>query len=663
MTSMPGRFAVSLLLAGVLVPWAAAQAPTAGHRDVGAILQGHYDAAERFQSQGKLQQAAAEYRLFLGDALTELALGEAGLGDYAKAAPYFDTALALEPNSPELRLDYARAAMDFGDLDHARTLARQLLREEAGNPAGLAAAHEIMGRTLLRMNEDQQARTELEAAMSLKPNFADAYNLAIACLDMDDDQCADRLFTSLEATYGDTPQIHMELGRAWGESDFQPRAEVEFKKVIAEDPKFPEAHYCLAATYLEENVPSKVPLAEKELTEELTVTPNDFLTYAALGKLAVVQQNYAAAAKYLSRAIELNPKSPDAWLYQGQMQYNQQQWAQAEHSLRQAIQLTADPSRNHYQIQKACYLLGRILMREGKEKDAAAQMQMAQKYMQSDLSRDKSRLTGMQGQTQQGMGGSQTTLALRDNTVNADPAAVQRLAAFQEQVAPAIADSYNNLGVIAASVRDFSAATSWFQSAAEWNPAMPGLNYNWGRAAFAAGRFGDALMPLESYLNAHPDDTHMRAALGISDYMIQDYHGCVTTLQPLAGQMDSIPQVALIYADSLVRTGQIATGIQRLTGLEKAHQDVGSVHLALGDAYLAAGKASDAVPEFESAVRLEPRNPAYHRELARAYMAAGRTADAAREKRAWQSLQPRSPAGSGASGAPPAGSAASPSPN
>jgi tetratricopeptide (TPR) repeat protein len=649
------RFAASLLLAGLFVPCAAGQAPATGKRDVGAILQRHYDAAERFRSQGKLPQAAAEYRLFVGDALTELALGEAQLGGYSRAAPWFDEALALEPNSPRLRLDYAQAAMDFGDFDHARNLARELLQEEAGNPKGMAAAHEVLGRTLLRMNEDQKARTELEAAMALNPDFPEAYNLAIACLDMDDDKCADRLFTSLETTYGDTPQIHMEFGRAWGESDFQPRAEAEFKKVIAEDPKFPEAHYCLAATYLEENVPAKVPLAEKELREELAITPNDFLTWAALGKLAVVQQRYVQAAKYLSRAIQLNPKSPDAWLYQGQMQYNQQQWAPAEKSLRQAIQLTTDPSRNHYQIQKAYYLLGRILMREGRQKEASAQMQIAQAYLQRDLSRDKNRLTGMQGRSQQGMGSSPTTLTLKDTTVNADPAAVRRLADFQKQIAPAIADSYNNLGVIAASSQDFSTAASWFQSAAEWNPSMPGLNYNWGRAAYAAERFGDAVMPLTAYLKAHPDDTHIREALGVSEYMVQDYRGCVSTLRPLAGQMDSAPQVALLYANALVKTSQTQEGLQRLTALEKAHPDMGSVHFALGEAWLAAGKASDAISEFEFAVRLDPRNPGNHRELARAYQAAGRSADAARETRIWQSLQSGAATGAAGSAGPPAG--------
>jgi tetratricopeptide (TPR) repeat protein len=667
---IPARFATVLLLAGVLASCAAAQIDMAAEPNIGAILQRHYDAAQSFQQQGNMAQTAAEYRLFLGDSLAELALGEASLGGYSKAAPYFDGALALEPNSPQIRLDYARAAMEAGDLDRAQALARQLLAEEAGNPKGLAAAHEVLGGTLLKMNEDPQARQELEAAMSLNPDFDDAYNLAAACLDMDDEKCADRIFTGMEATYGDTPALHMQFGLAWGQSDFGPRAEEEFKKVIAEDPKFPEVHYCLAATYLDEHEVARAPLVEKELKEDLAITPRDFLAWVALGKLAVSQQNYAAAAKYLSRAIQLNPRNPDAWLYQGQLDYDLNEWAPAEKSLRQAIQLSTDPSRNRYQILGAHYLLGRILVREGKRQEAAAQMRMAQKYIQSENARDRAEWFGMQGRSAQGMGGSPTTLALKDTTVNADPAAIQRVADLQKRLAPAMADSYNNLGVIAATNRDFSRASAYFESAAEWNPATPGLNLNWGRAAFAAGEFGTAVMPLASYLRAHPDDTHMRAALGISQFMAQDYQGCVTTLRPLAGQMDSTPQVAFMYADALVKTGQTGPGIERLTALEKAHPEIASLRLALGEAYLAvgrkltaveelrtavrlgpqnpeahyelgeallaAGDAKDAVSELESAVHVAPGNPDYHRELSRAYRLNGRGTGAEREAKAWQ---------------------------
>lgn len=681
---MQSRFSLCSLLvaASALAAVAQVQSPSQaqsnGARSPGAILQEHYDAAEHFQQQGNLEQAGRQYRLFVADALAELALGEARLGEYAKAAPFFDGALALEPNSPQLRLDYARAAMSFGDLDHAQMLALQLLAEEVGNPRGLAAAHEVLGRTLLRMNQDQEARKELETAVALEPNFDNAYNLAVACLDLDDEKCADSIFTRLEATYGDTPAIHMDFGRAWGESDFQPRAEEEFRKVIAEDPRFPEAHYCLAATYLQENESTKIQAAETELEKELTVSPKDFLTYAALGKLAALRQRYAAAEKYLQRAIQLNPKNPDAYLYLGQMYFNTSRPADAETALRQAIRLTMDPSRNRYQVQKAHYLLGRIVMKQGKGQEAAAEMKIAQALLQHSFVQDKNKMTGLLGTAGQGMGGgSESSLALGDTTAGsaaaAAPAAVRKLEEYRKQIAPAVADSYNNLGDIAAVNKDYSTAVSYFQSAAEWNPSLEGLDLNWGRAAFAGSRFADAILPLSRYLKAHPDDNGARSVLAISLFMTENYKDCIATVRSAPGKTDFAPQVDYVYAESLIMTGQTASGMERLEALAKSHPEIPDVHRALaevldhggqrqkameelrtaiqlnardaeshydlGKMEVEGGDTAAAIPELEAAVRLLPDSEKYHEELARAYKAASRTADEQKEIQAYNGLR------------------------
>ncbi len=576
----------------------------------------HYAAAVNFQKKGDAAGAAREYRQFLADALGELAAGHALAGDYAKAAPLFDSALEMEPDSAQLRMEYLRAAFAGGDFDHAKDLAQRLVQEEEGDPKGLAEAHEMLGRTLLKLNEDEAARKELEAAVALHSSFANNYNLAVACLDLNDEGCADRIFAQIVAAEGDTPALHMQLGRAWADSDFQPRAEAEFKKAIAEDPRFPEAHYCLAATYLEENDAAKATAAEKELKLELAVSPRDYLTWAALGKLAVTQQRYAEAAKDLHEAIELNPKGPDAYLYLGQMEYNTGNLNAAERDLQKATALTTDPSRNRYQIQKAYYLLGRILMREGKETEAAAEMKIAQSYLEHNLSQDKTQLSGFLGQGGQGMGGPGTTLAIGSGDADKQPATntaeAKRLVDFQKQIAPAIADGYNNLGDIAATNRDFGAAAGYFESAAEWNPALPGLDLNWGRAAFEASRFGDAVIPLTRYMQGHPDDQNIRSALGISQYMIQNYRGCVQTLAPIVGKMGEVPQVAFVYANSLVKTGQTAAGIERLTALEKAHPEIPDVHRALGEAYAASGETQRAAEEFEAAKNASAATPAQH---------------------------------------------------
>ena len=77
---------------------------------------------------------------------------------------------------------------------------------------------------------------------------------------------------------------------------------------------------------------------------------------------------------------------------------------------------------------------------------------------------------------------------------------MRKVEAMREQVRLPVADSYNNLGAIAATNNDYSSAVTYFERAAVWNPSLEGLDYNWGRAAFAGSQFADAIMPLSRYL-------------------------------------------------------------------------------------------------------------------------------------------------------------------
>jgi tetratricopeptide (TPR) repeat protein len=656
------------------------QTPTAQTRTAGpdgSVLQERYNAAQRFQKEGNLDKAGAEYRAFLADALGELAVGYGQLGDYAKAASFFDETLALEPNSPALRLEYATVAMVLGDLPHAETLAREFLRDYPRDQNGLAQAHQILGRALLRLNKDRDARKELEAAVALNPTFENGYDLAVACLDLDDEQCAQQLFSEMQASFGDTPGIHMNFGRAYVNSDSQLRAVEEFKKVIAEDPRFPGAHYALAAALLATgDDAAKTAAAEAELKTELAISPNDSLTYAALGEIAISQHRYAEAGKYLERATILDPKSPDAFLYLGQMYVDTSRPADAEAALRKSIRLTTDVSRNRYQVQKAHYLLGRLLAQQHKQEEAHAEMQTAHTLLNKGLSEDKSKLAGLLDSTE--IAGS--TDASENSTAprgiaskSADPEAVRRITAFEKHMTQAVADSYNNLGAIAASGKDYGEALTYFQHAEEWNPSLDGLDYNWGRAAFSASRFGDAIMPLSRHLRLHPEDSSVRVALGISQFMTRDYGGCLKTLQLAEKSSAAIPQVEYVYADSLVKTGQISSGMERLHSLEKLHPEIAEVHGALGDALerqgerqkaieelhtaiglnpndpethydlgkveLEQGDAVAAISELETAIRLRPDDPHFHEELASAYRVALHPVDAENELRIYGALK------------------------
>lgn len=642
-----------------------------------SALQQHYDAAQRLQQSGKNEDAVREYRVFLADAQEKLGAGYSVSGNPARAASLFEEALALEPNSIPLRMNTAGAALLSGDAIRARALARSILSDEpAANAQVRAQAHQILGRALLEQSQDRDAKAELESAVQLDPSFANRYDLALVCLDLDDGQCATEVFAGMERSFGDTPALHMRIGLAYGNSDFAPRAIAEFRTVIAEDARFPGAHYCLAAALLGIGDDQKnVPEAEAELKKELEISPHDALTYAALGKLAVAGHQTSDAENYLKTAIVLDPTNPDAYLYLGQLDFDAGRDAGAEAALRKSIELTRDPSRNRFQIQKAYYLLGRVLMQQHRAAEAHAKMELARTFANEDLSHDKRELAELlnnpeaSGSSVSASGSaSNPAVPAQSSTASSGlpgSAGLADLLAVEKRLAPAIADSYNNLGVIVAMGGQYAQALAYFDHAAEWNPGLGGLDLNRGRAAFMASQFSVAIPPLSRYVGAHPGDSGVRGALAMSQFMTHDYVDCIDTLNGVEDKLGSIPQMKYIFAESLVKTSKTAEGKRRLEELEAAHPEIADVHRALGEVFaeehepakaaeelrmalvlngadaqahfdlgslkMESGDAAEAIPELQAAVRLAPDESAFHRELAVAYRLTSRSRDAQKE--------------------------------
>ncbi len=549
---------VTLLAFSLALPLCAQQ--PAAHQD-DSVLQRRYDAAQKFQAANDLDHAAQQYRIFIADALGEFALGHARAGQYDKAANDFDTALALVPDFPAMKIEYANVAFDAGNLDHAKLLASGVIATYPNQPKFAADAHAILGRILLKTNDDAKAREQFEAAVELDPTFQNGYELAVADLDLGDGKAATKIFSEMLASFGDTAAIHLYFGQAYGRSDFQDDAVAEFKKSIAKDDKLPGVHYSLAAAYLSTSGNSKLPEAEAELRKEIALSPNYAPAYAALGHLLAQQHDAATqqeAEQDLQHAAALDPHSPDAFLYLGQFYADEHKLPEAEAALRQSIALTTDVSRNAFQVQKAHYLLGRLLMQTGDAEAGKQEIATSQALLQQNLHRAQNQLsdymqTKKDAQTASSLA-PEMPMTVNDHPV--DPAAAQQVEQLEKQLAPAIADSYNNLGAIAGSKSDYVSALQSFEHAAEWNPSLPGLDLNWGRAAFSAGAFAQAIAPLNHYLQANPTDTAARAALG-------------------------------------------------------------QAHIALARLDLSQGNTQAAITHFEAALKLDPGNGALQQELAR----------------------------------------------
>ncbi|WP_348268843.1 tetratricopeptide repeat protein [Edaphobacter paludis] len=508
-------------------------------------LQQMYDAAQRAQSAGNLTTAAGDYQSFLAGALRHLADDNVRAGDYPAGAKLYKEALAVVPESgaTELRMAYAQAALVARDIPTAKAQAQAVVAADSKN----STARLILGEALLQTDENEEARKQLEAAVALDPNYKNGLALATAYLALSDTKNASKLFNEMSTGFGNTAAIHLDFGRSYAEAGNPDLAIVEFKKSIALNPRLPEVHYCLGASYLLSQGQVGFPEAIKEFHRELGLNPNDYFSLAQLGYIAFSERHFTEAEQDLKRAANLDPRNPDNPLLLGQVYLQLNRPADAELALRQAIALTTDLSRNHYQVQRAHYLLGRLLVQTRHLDEAKQEMQVSASLLKQNMQRDQAKLKGTS------MGGAASIAPFQPlpDPAPMDSKARTALNAFTTRAAPAIADSYNNLGAMAAGASEFATATGYFAKAAKWNPALEGLDYNWGRAAFSAQFYAQAVPPLSRYLAAHPREDGARRVLGISYFRVKDYAAVVRTLAPIAPSLSSTPQLADMYAQSL----------------------------------------------------------------------------------------------------------------
>jgi tetratricopeptide (TPR) repeat protein len=205
----------------------------------------------------------------------------------------------------------------------------------------------------------------------------------------------------------------------------------------------------------------------------------------------------------------------------------------------------------------------------------------------------------------------------------ADPVAAAKQKSFEKELTPAIADSYNNLGAIMASEQNYADALKYFEQAKAWSPSMEGLDYNIGRAAFTAAKFSEAIPPLSRYLRLHPEDSSIRGALAMSQFMTQNYRGSIDALKGAGEGVTSIPQMQYIYAESLVKIGEISIGKERLVALEKAHPEIAEVHRALGEIWEIQGDCQKAIKELDEANELNATDAETHFDLDKAELKCG----------------------------------------
>lgn len=564
-------------------------------------LQQHFTAAQSAQAAGDLNRAQSEYVAFLSLALHRLGDHRANAGDFKRAVSLFEEALLLTPDDFSLRLDYAAACLRSGDQAKAKITAEKVLDDDPRN----AQAHFLLGRIELQADNADAAKPYLEAAVKLDPTYDHGYELAKVYLKLRDPDRAQVIFGEMAAGFGDTAPLHMEFGRAYAQAGYPERAVPEFKKAIAKDDKIAGAHYSLGAAYLLGLGDAAFPDAAAEFRLELKNHPDDLLSLFQLGSIALNQHNLEEAEQLLRHAAALHPNNPDSFLGLGQVYVEQNRQAEAEKAFRKSIALTSDVSRNHYQVQRAHYQLGRLLSQTERPEEARQELKAAEQLLKESVASNQGREPE---ESTSRMAGSLPSGSKSRPVQAPDTEVLKEAGAFEAKVSPALADAYNNLGVIAAGGKAFTSAAVYFQRAAEWNPSLEGIDFNLAKASFSAGLFAWAVPPLTRSLKEHPEDTWTRSALGSSLFRVERYREAVQVLHPLENEIERDPRLNYIYAVGLVRAGQLAAGMVRLQGLAKQMPKLADVHAALGEGFVAEGNQGLAAQEFRLAAELNPRD-------------------------------------------------------
>ncbi|MGH9734895.1 MAG: tetratricopeptide repeat protein [Candidatus Acidiferrales bacterium] len=572
-------------------------------------LQRDYQQAQSYQAAGKLQAAAVEYRLFVGEALHRIALGQSNVGNVAKVLPLFAEAQSLVPSDIDLRVDYAEACRRAGDIQKAKSLAQDAVNAEPEN----ASAHLTLGRVLSEQAQHQAAIEQFEVAVGLHPDLEDTFALGNEYLRAKEESKAAAVFAKILKASEDSPAVHLRIATAYAERGYPDQATAELKKLIAKDPKYPGAHYSLGAAYLVGASDAMYPQAAEQFREELALHPNDYLSRYQLGHIELSEHKLSAAEADLRRAAELDPANPDAFLELGQLYTETNRAEQAQTALRKSISLTGDVTRNHYQVQRAHYMLARLLLESGHEAEGKAEMQVSQDLLRKSVLQNQGRSVDAgavdasgTGEEASGAPAGSVTTRVPSDVPPASAEEAKQVAGFEKQIAPAIADSYNNLGAIAAGSDSLPEALDYFEKANAWNPSLPGLDYNWGKAAFTAGQFDEAIAPLGRYVQAHPQDAWARSALGTSEFMLRDYAGAVKTVQPIGAEIGRNVQLEYMYGVSLIRTGEGDRGIAELKAVEAKNAKFAPAHEALGEVFSSNKDFKGAAQEFQRVIQLSP---------------------------------------------------------
>jgi tetratricopeptide (TPR) repeat protein len=214
---------------------------------------------------------------------------------------------------------------------------------------------------------------------------------------------------------------------------------------------------------------------------------------------------------------------------------------------------------------------------------------------------------------------SQATEAMRQGNFDA---AADNFAAITKQQ-PAFAEAHFNLGLVREEQGRFDEAIASFQKALMLKPRLRGANLFLGIAEFRLNHLDRAVAALEKETSAHPKDGAAWMWLGVVR-LAQDRS------EDAADALDKAAKLKPDDQDILYHRGRAHLLVSKNSYAQMFKLDSNSwlVHRVLAQASSEAERHTDAITEYEAAIKLAPTQPGLHEELGSEYRAVNKIAEA-----------------------------------
>ena len=289
-----------LLLPGVIV-FAGVLLPSSSAQQAGSLIQQHFLAAQQDQQQGLLDAAVREYKavLQLQPGLPEVYIN-LGLVYYAQAK-FEESAEALK-TANKLRPGMRGVSLWLGIDDvklHRPAQAAALLREAIRQDPADKLAQTWLGTALWDVGQTDAALLQLRKAAA---RFPDDPDLLFALGEAYGNAAVQQTEQLLDESSG-TALSDLIYGSTYAGEREWTKAEGHLRRAIERDPRLLDAHLELAEVFLQQ---ARLPQAQEQLEQAMALAPQSASALARDGEMLLLMQQPAEGLSRVQKAIEID---------------------------------------------------------------------------------------------------------------------------------------------------------------------------------------------------------------------------------------------------------------------------------------------------------------------------------------------------------------------